>query len=79
MAESNGTSVGPAPKKTKRPSKWQPEWARYNVSATRKGSTYVHCEVCDTDFTVAGGGVHEVKRHMETKKHMETLRVWQIN
>ena len=32
MAESSSTSVGPAPKKPKRSSKWQPEWAHYNVS-----------------------------------------------
>ena len=77
MAESSSSSsasVGPAPKKSKRPCKWQPEWTRYNMSASRKGPTYVHCKVCDADFTVAGGGVHEVKRHMETKKHQENAK-----
>ena len=71
MAES---STGPAPKKQKRPSKWQPEWARYNMIASRKGPTYAHCKVCDTDFAIAGGGVNEVKRHMETKKHKENAK-----
>ena len=76
MAESTSgsSSAGPAPKKQKRPSKWQPEWARYNMTASRRGPTYAHCKLCDTDFAIAGGGVHEVKRHMETKKHKENAK-----
>ena len=44
------------------------------MAASWRGSTYVYWKVCDTDFTVAGGGVHEVKRHMETKKHQENAK-----
>ena len=36
--------------------------------------TYVHCKICSTDFTVAGGGLHEVKRHMDTRKHKENAK-----
>ena len=75
MAEStSSTSAGPVPKKPRRSSTWQPELTRYNMTASRKGPTYAHCKVCDTDFAVAGGGVHEVKRHMETKKHKENAK-----
>ena len=70
MAESvSSISAGPASMKPKRSSKWQPEWARYNMTASHKGATYAHYKVRDTNFTVAGDGVHEVKRHMKTKKH----------
>ena len=44
------------------------------MTASRKGSTYVHCKVCAADFCVAGGGVHEVKRHIDTKKHKENAK-----
>ena len=67
-------SSGPVAKKPKRPSKWQPEWARYNMSASTRGSTYVYCKVCATDFSVAGRGVHEVKHHLDTKKHKENAK-----
>ena len=44
------------------------------MTASRKGPTYAHCKVCDTDFAIAGGGVHEVKRHIETKKHKDNAK-----
>ena len=39
-------------KRFKRPSKFQPEWARYNMSASKKGPSYVHCKVCAVDISV---------------------------
>ena len=66
--------MGPVAKRLKGPSKWQPEWMRYNMSTSKKGPSYVHCKVCAVDFSVAGGGVHEVKRHMDTKKHKENAK-----
>ena len=65
------SEAGPAAKKAKRSCKWQPSWKHYNVTASKKGPSYVHCSVCGTDFSVASGGVHEVKRHVESKKHCE--------
>ena len=73
MAESS-SSAGPEPKRLKRSSKWQPEWTRYKMSASKKGPSYVYCKVCAVDFSVAGGGVHEVKRHIETRKHKENSK-----
>ena len=32
--------------------------------------------VCNCDFSVAGGGVHEVKRHCSSQKHEAGLRVF---
>ena len=75
MAESSSTSsAGPVAKRFKRLSKFQSEWARYNMSASKKGPSYVHCKVCAVDISVAGGGVHEVKRHIETRKHKENAK-----
>ena len=65
------SKAGPAAKKAKRSCKWQPSWKRYNVTAS---PSYVHCSVCGTDFSVASGCVHEVKRHVESKKHCELAR-----
>ena len=81
MATCHSASVGPVAKKPKRLSKWQPEWTRYNMSESKKGPSYVHCNVCAVDFPVAGGGYHEVKRHMERRPKGTTrmLKVWQIN
>ena len=42
-SESASSRGGPATKKPKRASKWQHEWKRYNMSESRKGSSYVHC------------------------------------
>jgi hypothetical protein len=73
MAASSA-SAGPVTKKVKRASKWQPEWTRYNMTASQRGASFVHCKVCGIDFSVAGGGVHEIKRHIDTKKHKENVR-----
>ena len=70
-SESASSRGGPATKKPKRVSKWQHEWKRYNMSESRKGSSYVHCDICGTDFSIAGGGSHEVKRHVEGRRHIE--------
>ena len=45
-------------------SKWQAEWSKFWMAPSRKGvATFAFCTVCNVDFSVAGGGVHEVKRH----------------
>ena len=68
------SEAGPAAKKAKRSCKWQRSWKPYNVTASKKGTSYVHCSVCGNDFSAASGGVHEVKRHVESKKHCELAR-----
>lgn len=44
------------------------------MSESRRGPSFVHCSICGTEFSVASGGAHEVKRHMEGKKHSELAR-----
>ena len=44
------------------------------MTASKKGPSYVHCSVCGTDFSVASGDVHDVKRHVESKKDCELAR-----
>ena len=31
----------------------------------------MHCNICGTDFSVASGGLYNVKRHIDGKKHSE--------
>ena len=61
----------PTRKKTKRDSKWQDDWKKYNMKPSKKGPSFAHCNICSTDFSVASGGVHEIKRHVGRKKHCE--------
>lgn len=57
--------------KPKRACKWKAEWSRFNIAPSKRDSAYVICHSCSTEFSIAGGGVHEIKRHMETKRHKE--------
>ena len=43
------------------------------MAPSRKGATFAFCTVCNVDFSVAGGGVHEVKRHCSIAKHKSFL------
>ena len=42
-----------------------------------KGASYVHCNVCLADFSVASGGVHGLKRLINSKKHSDFARAQQ--
>lgn len=44
------------------------------MSESRKGPSFVHCDICGTDFSIASGGFHKVKRHVEGKRHVERAR-----
>ena len=44
------------------------------MEPSKKGTTLVHCTVCNCDFSVAGGGVHEVKQHCGSVKHTQGLK-----
>ena len=62
-----------AAKKAKRLCKWQPEWKRYHMAESKKGASYVFCDICGSDISIASGGIHEVKRHTESKKHARCM------
>ena len=68
--------VTPPKKKVARhvSSKWQAEWAKFGMASSKKGSSYAFCTVCNCDISVAGGGVHEVKRHCSSKKHTDNQK-----
>jgi hypothetical protein len=73
-SESQSAMGLPPKKKTKRDSKWQDGWKQYNIKQSRKGASFVHCNICSTDFSVASGRVHEIKRNIGTKKHCELAK-----
>ena len=60
----------PPRKKTKRDSKWQDDWTRYNMNQSEKGF-HLFSATFVADFSVASGGVHKIKQHMDTKKHSD--------
>ena len=78
--EEAGTTGPDSPprKKVKRhhvDSKYQPEWSRkYRMRRSGRGETYAYCTVCNVDFSVAGGGVFQVKRHCQSKKHSNRIK-----
>lgn len=64
----------PARKKTKRDSKWQDGWKKYHMKPSRRGVSFAHCMVCSIDLSIASGGVHELKRHIATKRHSDLAK-----
>ena len=46
------SSPSTRPKRTKRASKWQENWKRYHMKASKKGKSYGHCNICCTDSLV---------------------------
>ena len=52
-------------------SKYQHEWSVKfrGIKPSEKGSTYAFCSLCGVDISIAGGGVHQLKRHCANKKH----------
>ena len=77
-SSSDSVPGSPAPrKKVKRhvDSKYQHEWStQYRMSPSSLSDTFVHRRICQIDFSVAGGGVHQVKRHCESKKHISNTK-----
>ena len=77
-SDTQSLDSGPTPaKKTKVASKWQEDWKHYNMKRSMKVASYVHCNVCLADFSVASGGVHGLKRHINSKKHSDFARAQQ--
>ena len=63
----------PPAKKKHVPSKFQSDWGRFQMTPSKKGPTFSFCTVCNVDFSISGGGVHEVKRHCDSAKHKNAL------
>ena len=55
--------------------KYQREWSgKYRMNSSSLGDTFAHCKMCKFDFSVAGGGVHQVKGHCESKRHVLNMK-----
>ena len=82
--ESSSPSTSPLPhrmgKKRRRhghiDSKYRTEWSlKYQgIKRSDKGCTYAFCSLCIVDISVAGGGIHQIKRHCASKKHCSILK-----
>ena len=44
------------------------------MTPSKKGATHVYCKLCQTDISIASGGVYDVRRHVDGKKHKEYAR-----
>ena len=67
----NVDSLVPTAKKARRESKFQQEWKDYGMVGSTRGPTFARCKLCNTDISVAHGGVNDVKKHLATSKHQE--------
>ena len=63
--------VPPPSKKTKYKSKFHPEWEKEfaGITAYRQDCHRVHCSYCQTNFSIAHGGRHDVVKHVGTPTH----------
>lgn len=43
-------------KKRKRACKWQSDWTRYNMKKSKRGESFAHCNVCNSEVSVASAG-----------------------
>ena len=61
-ASCSSTGLRPAASrgKRKRSCKWSADWKRYRMTPSKKGATYVYCTLCQTDISIASGGVYDV-------------------
>ena len=52
-------------------SKYQAQWSTkfLGIKRSSKGATFAFCSLCGVDISIAGGGVHQIKRHCANKKH----------
>ena len=75
-ASCSSTSFRPAASrgKRKRSCKWSAERKRYRMTPSKKGVSYMYCMPCQTDILIASGGVYDVRRHVNGKKHKEYAR-----
>ena len=70
---------GPERKRPKRGCSYHQDWKNSGLSASKRGSSYAHCDSCGTDINIGHGGVHDIKRHLATTKHQEMAKVASSN
>ena len=81
VPSTSGGSQSPPVRKTAKPcpshvkSKYQSEWSyKYRMKPSSIGESYIFCTVCQLDFSIAGGGMHQVKRHCQSKRHTDRMK-----
>ena len=73
LSTSEAPLEGPPAKRSKRDCKYQYEWKSSGISSSSRGMAYAHCDFCNTDFNVKHGGINDVKKHLSTSKHQQSL------
>ena len=67
------SSEAPPAKRSKRDCKYQREWKASGISPSSRGGTFAHCDICNAEFNVRHGGINDVKKHLATTKHQQSL------
>ncbi len=49
----------PPARKSKRECRYLKEWKNSGISSSLRGTTYAHCDFCNTDFNVGHGGTND--------------------
>ena len=62
-------------KKKKYNCKFQDEWKKSHhwLQLSSLGNDLTFCILCSSNFSVASGGLHDIKRHSETSLHKKSI------
>ena len=52
---------------------WPASISHIGVAPSKKGPMVSFCTVCSVDFSISGGGAHEVERHCDSARHNNSL------
>ena len=56
--------------------KFKKEYAKqFPVSTSSLGDYHAFCTVCSVDFGINHGGINDIKKHINSKKHLESSKV----
>lgn len=81
---SNSKSSPNKPKstsKSKRYCKFLKQWTAdfAYIQPSKKGELYAFCTYCKSNISVTGGGVNDITRHAEGKKHKQVAKSIQMS
>ncbi|KAJ8028967.1 hypothetical protein HOLleu_28235 [Holothuria leucospilota] len=74
--ESSGASGSSKKKRARYNNSFRSEWSSQFecIRASRLGESHAFCQVCASDFKVTHGGINDVRKHLNTEKHVKCAK-----
>ena len=63
-----------APKKQKRECNFQREWKSHGMIPSARWVAFARCKYCNTDINIVHEGINNIKKHVATSKHWESVK-----